>query len=207
MFLNNLSRHARLSLEGQCQTLTYKRRDIVYHQGDQPKGVYFIKEGLVGLVGVSGGGAEHLLRLFKKDQVLGHRSLLAEEAYHGTARALENSTLLFLPKEMFFNTCSTLPEIAKTLLRVMAKELGRAETQRMEVSEADVLRRTASAVLYLTDLDPDHNWTRQEIASFCGSTAPSVIRALAELETRGLLLQDGRKITVSNRDALLELGE
>jgi CRP-like cAMP-binding protein len=60
-------------------------------------------------------------------------------------------------------------------------------------------------VLYLREVFPEHQWTRREIAEFCGSSTPTVIRTLAKFEAEGILRQHGRKIEIVRREALLEL--
>ncbi|MBX3041006.1 MAG: winged helix-turn-helix domain-containing protein, partial [Bdellovibrionaceae bacterium] len=57
------------------------------------------------------------------------------------------------------------------------------------------------------DLHPRHRWTRLEIASFCASTPSTVIKALAQLEEKGLISQKGREIEIRDRKALLSLHE
>ena len=57
----------RKKLESHATTLEFKRGEFVYRQGDVPKGMYFVKSGLVGLVLVGAqSGKEHLMRFFKQ---------------------------------------------------------------------------------------------------------------------------------------------
>ncbi len=97
------------------------------------------------------------------------------------------------------------PVLLKDVVVVLAKELRQAEIQHVMILENQILARAAQALIYLKDLHPEHSWTRQEIANFCASTVSTIIKTLAELEARGLILQEGRAITILNREGLLLL--
>ncbi|GIL18390.1 MAG: cAMP-binding protein [Oligoflexia bacterium] len=193
-------------MESQSQIIEVKRGDSIYRQGDQPRGIYFVKKGLVGLVltGASS-GKEHLLRFFKEGQFFGHRALFSNEGYHGSSVALQQTTLQLVPKTTILSVIDKHPIVLQDVVRVLAQELKRCENHQVMILENQILGRTAQALIYLKDLHPDHNWTRQEIANFCASTVSTVIKTLAELENMGLIRQEGRSIHVLDRDGLVAL--
>lgn len=192
--------------EDSAKTLELKRGQFVYQQGDQPAGVYFVEQGLVGLMLVGqSSGKEHLVRFFKQGQYFGHRSLFSDEGYHGTTVAIETTTLKLVPKQVLIAAIDAFPSLLKDVVRVLSKELRRCENHQVMILENEILARTALAIVYLKDLHPHHNWTRQEIANFCASTPSTVIKALAELEERRLIQQTGRSITIIDRVKLISL--
>lgn len=185
------------------QLLEFKRGESIYSSGDSPEGLFYVKKGLVGLVILGLSGKEHLLRFFKKDQFFGHRSFFAQERYHGSTLALESTQLLKIPKETVLNVLKQRPEFYRHLIEVLSKELRRCEVQHVMILENQILARTAQSLIYLKELHPDHSWTRQEIANFCASTVSTVIKALAQLESMGLIRQNGRSIEILDREALI----
>lgn len=203
---SDLPNEIRTQLNSQSQTLELKRGDSVYRQGDIPKGIYFVQKGLVGLVLTgSGSGKEHLLRFFKQGQFFGHRALFSNEGYHGNAIALEPTILKLVPKNTVLSVLEKNPIFYKDVITVLANELRRCEIQHVMILENQILGRIAQALVYLKDLHPDHNWTRQEIANFCASTVSTVIKTLAQLEESGYIAQEGRAITILDRDGLIAL--
>lgn len=204
-FWQKLPQSAIELIEKSAKPLEFKRGDFVYHAGGDPKGMYVVRSGLVGLAAISQKGSEHLLRLFKPGQFFGHRSLFANEKYHANAVCLEKTELGFIEEKVVFEVLTTFPETQRILIETLAVELGQAEMQRVRIADQDVLSRIAAAILYLKELYPDHTWTRVEIANFVASTGPTVIRGLAELERRGLIHQEARRIEVLNKDGLLNL--
>tara|TARA_B100001248_G_scaffold262649_1_gene260402 strand:- start:15649 stop:16266 length:618 start_codon:yes stop_codon:yes gene_type:complete len=193
-------------LEEHSKIRDYKKGEYIYREGEIAKGMYWVQEGLVGLIATSSKGNDHLLRLFKPGKYFGHRSLLAEEPYHANARCIADTSLRFVPKEpikeLFVKHNDLLFEVTHTL----AKELREAEMQRVSIADDDVLSRVAGAILVLKDLYPEHRWTRSEIATFIASTTATVIRSLGELEKRGYIAQESRAFEILDRQALVELG-
>ena len=187
-------------------SLEFKRGEQIYRASDKPNGIYFIESGLVGLLIIGKeSGKEHLLRFFKSGQFFGHRSLFSEEEYHGNTLAIAPTRLHLIPKNIILNILDKYPVLYKEIVLVIAKELRRCENQHVMILENQILNRTAQSIIYLKDLYPDHNWTRQEIANFCASTVSTIIKAMAELENLGYISQKGRSIEILNHEALLNL--
>ncbi len=203
--LEGLTPACRAFVEARREARSYKRGDRVYAVGAPASGIYILRKGLVGLVYQSAKGSDHLLRVFKSGQFFGHRSFFADEPHHATALALEVVEADFVPREAVEHVFRMDPKFARIVIESLARELRHAEIWRVLVSEQDVLARTAHSVVILKDLDPEHPWTRAEIANFCASTAPSVVRALTELESRGLIRQSGRSIEIIDRWGLLQI--
>lgn len=202
---SDLPKDIRQQFETQSKLIELKRGDFIYRQGDSPNGIYFVKSGLIGLIKVGLGGKEHLLRFFKQGQFFGHRSLFSNEDYHGSSVALEPSVLQMVPQKVVLAEIEKHPTLLFDVVKVLARELRRCENQHVMILDNQVNARVAQGLIYLKDLHPQHNWTRQEIANFCASTVSTVIKALAELEDMGLIKQQGRSIEILNRDALIAL--
>ncbi len=184
----------------------FKRGDVIYKMGEVPQNIYFLKEGLVGLVVWGESGKDHLLRLFKKNQIFGHRSFFAQEPYHASATVLDDTTVLVLSKDEMRARMKGNCDLAEKLLQTLAAELRRSEEKQVVLTEKDVTARIAEAVVYFKDLHPTHSWTRQEIADFCGTTVATVIRTLAKFVEDGLIEQRGREIVILKKEELLSQG-
>jgi CRP-like cAMP-binding protein len=87
---------------------------------------------------------------------------------------------------------------------VVSKELRAAEGRLCAHSDKNAAERVAEAVLFLREKFPSQNWTRKEIAEWAGTTPETVMRSLADFETRGLIEQVGRKINILDRSALVK---
>lgn len=190
-----------------AKQIEFKRGQYIYQAGDTPQGLYFVEKGLVGIVIYGLSGKEHLLRFFMPGQFFGHRSLFSQEEYHATTVCLDSTFVRFVPQATVFEILNEHPSLYLELAQTLAKELRRCELQRVMILENQILPRAAQALIYLKDLHPDHNWTRQEIANFCASTVSTIIKALAKLESMNLIRQEGRVIEILDREGLLSLQE
>ncbi|HPI40199.1 MAG TPA: Crp/Fnr family transcriptional regulator [Pseudobdellovibrionaceae bacterium] len=185
--------------------LKLKRGDYLYHSGDEVKNLFLIEKGLVGLISITPKGGEHLLRLYKSGQMFGHRALFADERYFGSSQALEPSDIIVIPSFCINRLIDIYPKLAKVFLQLLSQELRLAEQQRVMISESDVEARVAGALLYIKQVDSERNWTRKEIADFCGSTGPTVIKVIIKFGEMGLIRFHGRKIEILHKDRLLKL--
>lgn len=204
-FGENVAGEAQKELETGTSVLQLKRGELLYRADDIPTGLHFIQYGLIGLVAVGISGNEYLIRLSKAGQYIGHRSLFAREAYHATSIALENTRIISVAKTTLFRVMKMYPNMAFLILETIAKELKYAELGRVALAEKGVVARVAESIIYLKERFPEHQWTRREIAEFCSSTTPTVIRTLAKFQADGLIRQTGRKIEILKRQPLLDL--
>jgi len=194
-------------VRGQLVLKEYKRAEKVFSVGDSPAGVYFISRGLVGLTIATAVGKDHLVRLFGQRQFFGHRSILAGEDYHATAIALESTNLIFLPRKDLDRVLPSFPSVIYKMSQTMARELRYCEVKFAAQTDQDVTLRVIETVIYLQKMYPEHRWTRKEIAEYCGSTPPTVIKVLAKLESRNLISQDGRKLNILDLPRLEQMLE
>lgn len=185
----------------------FNRGDVIYRESEIPKGLFYIEQGLVGLIKYSISGSESLVRLFKSEQIFGHRTLFSGEQYHATARCLEDSKVLFISKKRALEIFEENLKSYKFLVRSLAKELRRAENRSVLISEGNITERVAYALILFKKLYPDHLWTRSEIANYCASRTPTVIKTLGLLEEWGAISQNRRSIKIVNEEILLDVIE
>lgn len=192
-------------LTANAATMSLKKGQSFYLAGDSPSGVFFIQEGLVGLMQSSLQGSDSLLRVFKEQQVFGHRSFFANENYHLSAIALDDTKYIKIDREQIHSYFSKSPDKYLVVIQILARELRRAEQRSLVLSEGNIIERVAYTLLLFKKLYADRLWTRTEIANFCGSRTPTVITALGELENMSIIRQQRREIEVIDEEALVKL--
>lgn len=186
-------------------TVHFKAGQVIFYAGNDPLGIFTIQSGLVKLEVVSPAGTAHTVRLVGPGGALGYRSLFAEEPYHASAVAVEDSELCFVPKSEIISIFKNHPQLAINLLTHISKDLRLAEEKWMDQMDKGAPERIAEALLFLQDHFQHQNWTRREIAQWAGTTPETVIRTLAQFEKEGLIDQtDGRTIRILQKDQLRE---
>lgn len=184
---------------------TIQPGEILFHIGEDPKGLYSIASGLVKLETTSPQGAAHTLRILGPGGTLGYRSLFAQEKYHSSAVAIEKTEICFIPKALVFKFFNEHPNLAMKLLCHLSKDLKVAEEKWMDQMDKGAGERIAEALVFLQDHFQHQGWTRKEIAEWAGTTPETVIRTLAQFEKEGLIDQStGRQIKIKNREKLRE---
>lgn len=186
---------------------SYTRGDIIYNRGDKTKFLGQINSGIVGLVNLSSGGHEALLRVFGKHDFLGYRSFLVEENFHATAIALSDVSMMMYPYSSGREIFDHDPELYYYLSRVLAFDLRQAEERINDITGKRVGARVIETLIYLKTRHPDHLWTRREIGEFCGAKTETVTRALSKAEKEGLIVKDGREILIPDMQKLLDYSE
>ena len=90
-----------------CKTsYTVKKGETIFDEGDSLNGIYCIKDGVCKLSKLSDNGKDQIVKLVKKGELLGQRSLISEESTNLSAIAIEDMQVCFIPKQeilQFFN--------------------------------------------------------------------------------------------------------
>ena len=79
----------------------YKKKQIIYSEGNRPSRLYYIISGKVKVVKTNDDAKELVTGLFKESDFVGHVPLLENSNYTDTAEALEDSELAIIPREEF----------------------------------------------------------------------------------------------------------
>ncbi len=184
--------------------LKLKRGQIIYHQGDDPKELFLVDSGVIGLFHISENGKETFLRVFNKDCIFGHRSFFAESPYHATSIALTECEISVISKDACDEICAKEPGLLKMLTKSIAKNLADAELRLAGLLDKSANQRIVESLIFFKLKYPEKVWTRKEIADFCGSTYETVTRVMTELNENGLIRKQGRDFDILNIEALLK---
>ena len=88
-----------MNLEKSCNI--YKKGAIVYHEGNRMNGLFCVNSGIVKLYKTGIEGKEQIIYICTKGEFFGYSALLSEEQYTDSSAALEDSTVGYIPKEIF----------------------------------------------------------------------------------------------------------
>lgn len=182
-----------------------KKGETLYHAGDHPNAVYIIKDGLVGLFHITENGKETFLRVFGKNQILGHRSLLAKENYHANSIALHDVKAYKIHVDEFLKIIQEDTSLIMALCEELAKDLGINELRISDLNDKSSYLRVAHSIVFLKNKYPEQIWTRQEIAEFAVCTNETVTRTLTKLEKLNLIQKEGRNFSILDQEKIMEL--
>ncbi|MGF1736430.1 Crp/Fnr family transcriptional regulator [Photobacterium satsumensis] len=184
------------SLDSYKKHLHFNKTEFIYDNGEVPSGFYYINSGLVTLKCVSESGKDSILRLYQEGEFFGFRSMISNEKYYASARALIDCDLTFIriPSLELLNQIS--PETSSRLFAQLAKELRQAEQRMAKIATSKVKERVLDSIYHLINTYPDYPWTRREIGEYCGSETETIIRVCRQLKSEGHINISNRKITL-----------
>lgn len=192
----------------------YSRGDVVFEEGHYPKGLFCISQGKVKVTKIGDEGRDQIVRIDKRGEVLGYRSLFAKEPYSATATALEQSVICFIPARVIFDFMKSNSDLAFRMMEIMGQDLKAAEERLTDFTQKPVKGRLAQTLLSLMETYGqtdegylDINFTRQEWANLMGTTTETAIRTLSDMNKEGLISLEGKKVRVLQPDQLYEMAE
>jgi CRP-like cAMP-binding protein len=183
-----------------CVIRTLSRGALLFRQGDPCRGLHAIVEGAVRVYRASRDGREQVLHIQGPGQAVGEVPLFDQGPYPASARALEDSRVLFLPLQDFQWLYSNHPEIADAVIQELGRRLRRMVRLVEKISLRDVPARVAMTLLEYAEGRPaadgtevEVRRTHEQLAAELATTRESVARALSRLRREGIITQiDGR---------------
>ncbi len=192
--------------------VSFRKGQVIIHEGARPQGVYCIHRGKVKLYTMGTEGKEQIIRFITNGELIGYRSLLSDEAISASATALEDTYACYIPKSSFFKVIEENPKFSLDLLKMSCHELGEAGKMITSLAQKNVKERLAEILLILrtTFGEDDEGYldislTREEIANMVGTATESVIRLISELKKEGYISSKGKRIAVSDGVALRQI--
>ncbi len=195
-------------------TNQYKPRQIIFYEGNDPLGVYCVARGKVKLYKTDVEGHQQILRLAGNGDVIGYRSVVAQEPHSVTAETMEEAKICFIDKATFLHIFERHPKTAFRVTSSLGKELRQSGDQVINLAHKNTRERLAEVLLLLKgkfgQQDPqgiklDLSLSRQELANMIGTTQESVVRLLSEFKQEGTIQVDRRQITLLNTAKLTEM--
>lgn len=185
----------------------YEKGDYLFHEGDDPKGIFCLRSGKIKVSKIGADGKEQITHLIHAGQNLGHRALFGEEKYSGSAVALENVHVCFIPKKGMEEAAKKNPEIVWAVAKLLAKELREAESTITHLAQDSVRDRLIGGLKTLTEtygytrdsVTINAQIKRQDLADLVGASRETVTRQLYNLQNDNLILISGKKITILDK--------
>ncbi|HTI58913.1 Crp/Fnr family transcriptional regulator [Mucilaginibacter sp.] len=189
-----------------------KKGEVIFNEGDEVKGVYFVYEGIVKVHKKWGSDKELIIRLASAGAILGHRGLGGNKIYPISATALEDGIICYFDIEFFESSLKVNADFTYNLMMFFASELQESERKMRNLAHMSVKGRVAQALVSLQDqfgTRPDRSinieLSRQDLASYAGATYETVFRVLNDMLKDDLIKTSAKKITINDREKLLEL--
>lgn len=188
-----------------------KKGETLFEEGDTVTGVYFVYSGKV-KVHKKWGDKELIVRLANQGAIVGHRGLGTTLVYPVSATAIEPVTVCFIELDFFLTTLKVNHEFTYQLMMFFADELQLSERKMRNLAHMSVKGRVAQSLLTLKERFGvteegyiDIVLSRQDLASFAGTTYETVFRIMNELTQDNIVTVSGKNILITDPDKLARL--
>lgn len=196
------------------ETKTIKKGEAIFKEGDRLGGVFCVRNGVSKLSKMSDNGRDQIVKLAKKGEVLGQRSVISAETANLSATALEDMEVCFIPKNHIEEPLQTNPVFTNAVLKHMAQDLKYADDFIVNMAQKNVRQRLAEVLMYLEDnfgQDEDGylylQLSRADIADVVGTATELLIRTLTKFKKEGLVSTSGKRIKIEDKKALYNIVE
>lgn len=191
------------------KTFFFKKGEAIFSEGTPVRGMFFINEGFAKIAKNWGAQKELILRFARPGDVLGLRGFGGEHGYPVSAVAIEDTKVCFIDNDFLDTVQHTNLSFTIQLMNVYAAELQKAERRMRDLVHMDVKSRIAVALLELEEVFGANSEgfisvpvSRQDIASFSGTTYETIFKFFNELLEKQILITAGKSIKISDRDRL-----
>jgi len=189
-----------------------KKGGLIFKEGDPVTGMYFIYEGAVKVHKLWDEEKELIVRFAKRGDIVGHRGLGKEAIYPVSATALENVTVCYIDLAFFQASLKVNYSLIYELMMFYASELKESERNMRNLAHMPVKGRIAQALLILQQRfgkdeegNIDLSFSRQDLASFAGTTYATVFRLLNEMVKENMITLSSRSVLITDSESLLRL--
>jgi CRP-like cAMP-binding protein len=190
----------------------FKKKELVYTEGDEPSGIVFIIKGKIKTYKSHNDGKEFITGICTDGDFIGYNDLIEGKNYREAAEALEDVEICIIPKQDFFALLYSNRDVAAKFIKILSNNLNDMEDRLMHLAFNSVRKRVADSLLslYVRYQKPNQKVTsfsisREDLASMVGTATESVIRTLSDFKDEKLIEIKDKQIFVLNPERLAGL--
>lgn len=199
--------------ENSTEIKKYEKGSFVFEEGDVPDRLYVLIYGLVEVSKLTFSGKKILITTIENpgDMFAEVYMFMGKSKYDMSAQTGEESLILSISSEFFenisYNTNALAAEkIRKNLMSIFAMKAYNL-SGKVRLLGCGSIREKIS--LYLIENQTPSgeiakNPSREELADYLNVTRPSLSRELGNMEKKGIIRLDGRKIVIVSQEKLEE---
>lgn len=213
--LSLLSESQRFRVIDRVQVMCYRKHEKIYECGSSPEHLLCVLSGKVKIYCDGVGGRSQIMRVLAPGEFFGYRASLAQEPYVTAAAAFETSRIAMVPMSVIKALMEETNAVCNFFVRLLAADLGASDQRTVSLTQKHMRGRMAEAILYLRDhfgLDEDGKTlamqlTREELSELSNMTTANAIRTLSAFMDEGLIVVQGRHISVENPEMLIHVSQ
>jgi CRP-like cAMP-binding protein len=213
--VNELANEESKILYSHAELRHVKKGQIIFQEGDEPTGIYILKEGRLKKYTNGSQGKEHIFCICCKGDIIGHHDVLLDQVYQNSLSAIEDTVVLFIQKETFLSLLNTSPRCALFFLKNIGHEYSVMVNRMTAMAQKSVRERLALYLLILDDRFKDNPidgeshilLSRNDLANMVGTAKETLIRLLHDFRDEELIRTEEKSIVVMNKTGLIKVAD
>ncbi|MQY64302.1 MAG: cyclic nucleotide-binding domain-containing protein, partial [Calditrichaeota bacterium] len=183
----------------------YPKNTMIVIEEDRGDMLYIIESGSVKITRLDEEGREVILAILGSAEFFGEMALLDGQGRSANVMALEDTVLFTLHRRDFLDVLERFPSISIQLLREMTSRLRKSDQQIKSLSLSDAEHRIGIAlhrfaedmgIFKMGQVIINRLPYQQDIANMAGTSRETVSRMLKNLEKKGLVEREGRRLVI-----------
>jgi len=190
---------------------SYKRKDLLFMEGQIPNDLYYIKQGRVKTYKVNYDGKELITGIHRAGEYLGYVPLLEDKPYGEQAEVLEEVKIAVIPKSEFLSIIYSSKDVARKFIKELSNNLDEMEERLLDLAYQSVRQRVAGTLLKINEKFAKPNGeeaitiARRDISNIVGTATESLNRILTDFKNEGLIEMSGAGLRIINKSKLERL--
>ena len=190
----------------------YKKRQMLYTEGQRPKAVYYMKTGRIKIYKTNEDGKELITDILSAGDFAGYVYALENVNYRESAQVLEDAEILVIPKDDFLNLVAADAQVARQFIKLVTHNVLEKEQNLLSLAYNSLRKKVAYQIIILLDkfIDKANNkkeirLSRENLAQAAGIATESLIRTLSDFKSEKLIDIQGNAIIILNEEKLRSL--
>ena len=178
----------------------YKKGNIIFYEGDQPKRLKLLLDGIVKVYKVDSKGKEVISHFFQPQTLIAETAHMQKINYPATAICETDCKLLEIDYALFEKDFLRNPEISLKIIQSLSKKVKALQN----VITTNLTMDTFSRICKFIYENENHinELSHRKIAAILNITPETLSRNLSTLKKDGIVAVNNRKIEILDKDRL-----
>lgn len=210
-FLSALPNEMQAQAQRSKSTYSLERGNLLFREGEHPKGIWVICSGRVKIFKQSADGKSLVTRTSQHGEMVGYRAFFNSQPFQASCEAMEKARVSFFEGSFIHALVATCGGFSLKMLTRLARDLATAESMATNMAYRSAHDRVLDVLYDYHRRNLDDGLAglrfaipRRELAELAGLTVETIVRVLRILEQEGYLTTDGRQINVINTKKLMD---
>jgi CRP-like cAMP-binding protein len=178
--------------------VSYKKKDVIFSQGNPAELIFYIQKGRVKLTVVSKQGKEAVVAIMEAGQFFGEGCLIGDSTRVATAVSFGDSTITSISKQAMRDALKNKPRLAEQFLKHLINRNNRIEADLVDQLFNSSEQRLARLLLLLAHFgeegaEPiDVEISQETLAEMVGTTRSRVSHFMNKFRKSGFISYNGK---------------